>query len=362
MIAFRKVFLPIFVLAILHLACGPKQALVLQLPEEGQYFDLLSDYGIIASGSHGYEVNKQLIKYEVINELFSDYAEKGRYVFVPEGKTATLKRDGFFDWPEGSIMVKNFGYSDEQLDEGGRLMETRLLIKDPSEWKAISYIWDKDGKDAIMSKVGDVFPLAINHEGAAQSFDYVVPNKNQCKSCHNHNEKIDPLGFKFANLNTSIRVDGSISNQIAYLESKGIIEINNFQDSIETMIDYKDEEKDIQDRALAYLDINCGHCHRPEGPGNTSGLFLQYNETRSNHLGFCKGPVAAGKGSGGRTFDIFPGRADSSILYYRMSSVDPGIMMPEVGRSLAHKEGLSIIKEWIDGLEYDCFDFNGAGD
>ena len=27
-------------------------------------------------------------------------------------------------------------------------------------------------------------------------------------------------------------------------------------------------------RARAYLDINCAHCHNPDGPGNTSGLNL----------------------------------------------------------------------------------------
>ena len=121
------------------------------------------------------------------------------------------------------------------------------------------------------------------------------------------------------------------------------------------MSPYLDANIAIDERALAYLDVNCGHCHRPNGPGNTSGLFLQYNESRTNHLGICKAPVAAGKGSGGNKFDISPGRADSSILVFRISSTDPGVMMPEVGRAVNHEEGIEIIKAWINKMEMDCY-------
>jgi len=349
MTASKTLIFTLLVLTLIVIACSTSKQVVISLPPQGEYFDMLSDYGI----SSELDANPYLVKYEVTNELFSDYAIKDRFVYMPEGKKAKLKEDGFFSWPEGAMMVKNFSYSEEQLGKD-RIMETRLLIKDAEEWKAISYVWDEDQRDAKISKVGEVFPLYIDHIGTKKNFDYVVPNKNQCKSCHNHNEKIDPLGFKYANLYSDVSRDGVVLNQVAFLEEKGIISLGQFGESIEPMIAYTDESEDVQKRALAYLDINCGHCHRPEGPGNTSGLFLQYNETRTNHMGFCKAPVAAGKGSGGRIFDIYPGHADSSILYYRMASVDPGSMMPEVGRGLAHTEGLSIIEQWINSIDYDC--------
>ena len=62
------------------------------------------------------------------------------------------------------------------------------------------------------------------------------------------------------------------------------------------------------DRARAYLDINCGHCHSPTGPANTSGLWLDAAVSDRLKLGFCKQPVAAGKGTGNRLFDIAPGQ------------------------------------------------------
>lgn len=322
------------------------------LPPTGEFFQELSEYGIYERASKEFKASSQLVKYEVINELFSDYAAKDRYIYLPEGKKANLKENGHFDWPEGTMLVKNFGYNIDQVGEH-RLIETRLLIKEVNSWKAISYKWTNDQSLAEKSKLGDVIPMELQHKNVSHNFEYVIPNKNQCKSCHNANEKIEPIGFKYANIDRKIMLNGNEISQIDFLMKKGIIDLGSTTPP-ETMVAYKNESSDIQDRALAYLDINCGHCHRPNGPGNTSGLFLQYNETRSNHLGICKPPVAAGKGAGGRSFDIQPGNADASIIYYRMLTQDPGEMMPELGRSLVHQEGLDLIKTWIDNLEGNC--------
>lgn len=331
----------------------PIQASV-QLPPTGEFYDQLSEYGIFETyNNNGFIPSEQLIKYEVINSLFSDYAEKERYIYLPEGEKASLRSDGHFDWPKGTILVKNFCYGKEQVGNE-KIMETRLLIKEAKAWKAISYQWDDAHKDASKSKLGNVIPMDLNHNGEKKNFEYIIPNKNQCKSCHNAKEEIEPIGFKYANIDKQITLDGKEISQVDYLIQAGVIELNDEKELPATMVSYEDQSAEIQERALAYLDINCGHCHRPNGPGNTSGLFLQYNETRSNHLGVCKPPVAAGKGSGGRSFDVQPGSAEQSILYYRMLTQDPGEMMPELGRSLVHDEGLEIVKQWIDSLSGTC--------
>jgi hypothetical protein len=103
----------------------------------------------------------------------------------------------------------------------------------------------------------------------------------------------------------------------------------------------------LNERALAYLDVNCGHCHSPQGPAHTTGLFLQKDQTDLRKLGLCKPPVAAGKGSGNRKFSIVAGKPDESILLYRMENEDPGVMMPELGRAIVHKEGIALIRAWI---------------
>ena len=83
---------------------------------------------------------------------------------------------------------------------------------------------------------------------------------------------------------------------------------------------------------------------------STSGLFLGLEETRPAHLGINKAPVAAGRGSGGLQVSIDPGHPDRSIMVYRMASTDPGVMMPELGRALPHKEGVALVADYIESL------------
>jgi hypothetical protein len=71
--------------------------------------------------------------------------------------------------------------------------------------------------------------------------------------------------------------------------------------------------------------------------------------------GRCKLPIAAGQGTGNRPWDIVPGKPDDSILPYRMESDDPGVMMPELGRSVVHAEGVKLIRDWIAAMPaQDC--------
>ena len=95
-------------------------------------------------------------------------------------------------------------------------------------------------------------------------------------------------------------------------------------------------------RARAWLEINCAHCHSPEGPARNSGLDLLASQRNPTRFGINKPPVAAGIGSGGLAFDIVPGQPDKSILVYRIASTHPGIMMPELGKRLVHEEGVAL--------------------
>jgi mono/diheme cytochrome c family protein len=117
---------------------------------------------------------------------------------------------------------------------------------------------------------------------------------------------------------------------------------------------FDDANEPLDARARAYLDINCGHCHSAKGPADTSGLWLDAATRDPIRLGECKPPVAAGQGTGDHIFDVVPGRPDESILVYRMSSLDPGAMMPEVGRTTVHAEGVALVRDWIKAWLGDC--------
>jgi hypothetical protein len=107
----------------------------------------------------------------------------------------------------------------------------------------------------------------------------------------------------------------------------------------------------IESRALSYLRVNCGHCHKPSGSASNSGLFFDDQFGSEAALGIGKRPVAAGRGSGNFDFVIEPGHPERSILIHRMKSTDPGVAMPELGRATAHDEGIALLEGWIRAMK-----------
>ena len=110
----------------------------------------------------------------------------------------------------------------------------------------------------------------------------------------------------------------------------------------------------LEDRARAYLDVNCAHCHNEQGAADTSALNLNIEADLDRNFGICKPPVAVGRGSGNRPYDIYPGRPEESILLFRMENADPAIAMPELGRASNHTEGIAVVRDWINGLPGTC--------
>jgi uncharacterized repeat protein (TIGR03806 family) len=297
----------------------------------------------------------RVLPYDLNSPLFSDYAHKARFVWMPEGTSARYTTDHVLDFPLGTVLIKNFFYHNDETDltKGRRIIETRLLINRGEEWDAYGYIWNENQTDATYEIIGDIKEVSwINESGIPQQVDYIIPNKNQCKGCHAYKNKQMPIGPKARNLNKAFDYADGRMNQLAKWKSMnyltGLDDIASapavavWDDSI----NYK-----LHDRALAYLDINCGHCHNPDGAANTSGLTLTATSELGLPLGIYKATVSAGAGTGGFTYSIVPGHPEESIMVYRMNSDNPGAMMPELGRRMIHKEGVSLIADWIKAMD-----------
>ena len=184
-----------------------------------------------------------------------------------------------------------------------------------------------------------------------------MPDKNQCAGCHGTNattRDINPIGPRINNLNRTYDYHTAAVNQLEHWQNLGLIQLDSSPEDLPAMADWADNSLDIESRARAYLDVNCAHCHNEKGPADTSGLFLDIATENLTRLGVCKLPIAAGQGTGGNKYSIVPGKPDKSILVYRMQAVDPGAMMPELGRSLAHPEGISLIENWVASLQGEC--------
>ena len=292
-----------------------------------------------------------VVPYELISSLFSDYSYKQRWVYIPEGKKASFRKDEVFDFPTGSALIKTFYYpiDERDLTLGKKLMETRLLLKKADGWQAVSYAWNETQDEAFIKKAGKtILNEWIDFEGEVRSVRYRVPNKNQCKECHSYNDEIMPIGPKARNLNKIFNYSDESINQLTKWMKLELI--NPVQVDLNTPVDWEDASYGLDERVRSYLDINCGHCHSSTGGANSTGLYLDLTEERPTHLGINKKPVATGRGSGGFKYSIAPGNSDESILLHRMISTDPGVMMPESGRSLTHHEAIRMIKEWVDQM------------
>lgn len=280
----------------------------------------------------------RLFGYTLNTPLFSDYAEKQRYLYVPAGKAARYDAAAVLELPVGSAIVKTFGYRQAGTF---RPLETRVLLRRAGGWVALPYVWNADLSDAVLKRGGTRIPVSFTDPaGRARSISYAVPNQNQCKGCHDLGGAIVPIGPTVRNLNR----DG----QLERLQAAGLLD--RLPATPPRLARWDDARAPIDARAAAYLEVNCAHCHNARGPASNSGLWLDHGQPDPVARGIAKHPVAAGRGSGGRDYAIDPGRPDNSILLYRMASTDPGIAMPELGRATAHDEALALLTRWVGAM------------
>lgn len=364
-------------MAVLTLAagCGERQAPAFhETPPER-----LSEWGLVLVEGGRLMTNQRVLPYTLNTPLFSDYAQKLRTVWMPEGRAAGYRETGDWDFPVGTVLTKTFYYpvaapgavyaepreslfdgSGLPLD-GARLVETRLLVKQADGWEAYPYVWNEAQTEATLRPVGAMLALRlVAGDGRERPFTYVVPDANQCGGCHrpDHTGKeLRPLGPKTRHLN-SVGAGGAAGaggDQLAVWTEAGYLTgAPPAADAPRLARWDASDGGDVTARARAYLDVNCGHCHNPRGAADTSGLFLDIDTDDPRRLGRCKPPIAAGRGSGNRRYSIVPGDPDASILVYRMETGDPAAAMPELGRALVHEEGVALIREWIAGMRGEC--------
>lgn len=293
----------------------------------------LSDYRFFLDAK-ATQPNARVGPYRLTTELFSDYADKHRFMFVPDGLRASVRRDGDgLHFPVGSALIKHFGYGD-------RLIETRVMLKRATGWVALPYVWENG--EAVLKRGGKRLPVSFAHQGGTRSISYAVPNQNQCKGCHASGDELFPIGPRLSTL--------QVGDQYARLSAAGLTPmVRELPAAMPRWDDPASGSVDVRSRA--YLDINCAHCHSRDGPASNSGLYLGWRETDMTALGLYKRPVAAGRGSGGHDFAIEPGAPERSILLYRMQITDPGVAMPELGRATVHEEAVALLREWIAGMK-----------
>lgn len=345
----------------------------------------LSDWHVLTVADGRLAPNAGVLPYDLATPLFSDYAHKLRTVWMPAGTHAAYSPDAAFDFPVGTILSKTFYYprtagaaEDAVLRSTDalpgtpaagldlsqvRLVETRLLVRRADGWLALPYVWNAQQTDAELQRTGDQRTLALTDaahaDAPAHRFTYVVPNENQCASCHVTDLKtkaFTPLGPKARNLHRPLHYLDGDEDQLARWVKAGFLQGVPAADALPSSTDWRDTALPLDRRARAYLDVNCAHCHQARATASNTALRLDFGAPLDAATGLCKATVAAGKGTGDRLFDLVPGQPDASVLPFRMASTEGGVMMPELGRGLVHDEGVALVRAWIAAMPGNCAD------
>lgn len=318
----------------------------LVIPRQLSQLHLFKDVPIVAGQV---QPEDDLLPYSLSTALFSDFALKARSIRMPEG-SAVYSEQEVMEFPVGTIITKTFSFPADlrQPDSGVRVIETRLLVRQPSGWEAYPFVWNAEQTEATWAPGGRVVDVAfVGLDGGDVATRYLVPSRNQCIECHHLNadagQELLPIGPKARYLNH----DGQLQHWATLGKLSGLPA----EAALPRAIDAFDPDAGtLEERARTYLDINCAHCHRPNGTaGDTSQLWLNWQNQDRFHLGECKRPGSAGNDVGGQ-FDLVPGSHDASILWFRMQTTESGKMMPAIGRSLRHDQGAELIQAWIDAM------------
>ena len=325
------------------------------IPEYRSPHERLSDYALFRGELNQLHPIDRLLPYDLNTALFSDYAQKQRFIYVPVEVSIAFTNSHRLEFPTGTVLVKNFYYNDDDRNSssGRTLIETRLLIRYDDGWKPNTYVWNSDQTDAFLKRTGEVKPLTwTDSEGKTRHLEYKIPSVNDCGTCHRTNGEIMVLGPNVRNLNRSMDYSTGHEHQLLKWKREGFFGEDFSIDALAKLPVWDDEGcSSLNQRARAYLDVNCSSCHHEAGSARNSGLYLDYDQEDPYRLGVCKVPVAAGSGTAGLKYDVVPGKPHESLLLHRMKSTVPGVRMPEIGRTLVHEEAIRLIDEWIESMD-----------
>ncbi|MCK6607097.1 MAG: hypothetical protein L6Q46_02190 [Flavobacterium sp.] len=325
----------------------------------------LSDYKFFEGEIKNQVPSLDVIPYEPASILFSDYAHKKRFIWMPKNTHGTYQGDGnIINLPVGAVLIKTFYYDNVLPANTRKIIETRIMIRKSSGWIFAEYVWNDEQTEAYLDMAGSYQNINwIDENNVTRTVNYRVPSEVQCIVCHKEKETIDgqevtvftPIGIKPQNLNFNYNYGSTSRNQLTHWIQNGYLENIALPSEANTVVDYNDSSKPIRERVRSYFDINCAHCHKEKGHCDYRPLRLAFNDTGTSdgltNMGVCVPTQDM------QDFDpeldklITPRRTDKSMLFHRVNTTNEASRMPLHGRTLIHTEGVAIIEEWINSLD-----------
>jgi uncharacterized repeat protein (TIGR03806 family) len=291
------------------------------------------------------EPGPDLIPYEVNSALWTDGAFKPRYMVVPSAERITIREDDSWGFPDGSVLIKVFGFEFEKGDpQSRRAVETRFMVRREGSWEYATYEWNDEGTEGALLEERKTVELTVDGE----ALEYLFPEYDDCVTCHGAAID-DVLGPKTSQLNRDRQYDLVVANQLVAMAEIDLFALGDDEefdpDAEPRMANPKMGEGTLEARARAYLDANCAHCHRPDGYASTGdhGLDLRY-EVSLDETGLCEPMRYFTQWEG--LPRVAPGDPDGSGVVQRFV-VEGVLRMPSTGTSVVDPFGLALLRDWI---------------
>lgn len=323
-----KVFLLISCLLFAYASCTKYD--FIQLDNVTTLLPNLSDYKIFKGNPQDLTPTDSFQLYELATSLFTDYAEKQRLVKLPLGTNLKSLGDGLPEFPDETILVKTFYYFKDKRTPtlGKRLIETRIFIKTEGKWSVGTYLWNDNQTEAALQTIGSNQNVNWTDEtGLSKSINYHIPSPIECTTCHQSAHTILPIGTKLRNMNRDVQRNGLNINQLEYLQNANILEALNTS-NITKLPNWQNTSIKLSERARAYFDINCAHCHNKQGYSAGTKLFFDFETTVDNSKIVDK----------------------KKLIISRMSAAKIQNRMPKLGTTVIDDKGLELIKSYINSL------------
>ncbi len=327
-------------------------ALALNVPADSARLPpLLSQTGVFRS-LRDLTPNPGLIPYEVNAPLWSDGADKRRWVAVPAGRTIGFSPTGSWSFPAGTVFVKHFELPADRTVQTPRRLETRLLVvTGPGGGFGVTYRWRPDESDAELLPGGLTEEVTVASAGGARTVKWTYPGRSDCLACHTANAGF-VLGVNARQLNRPCRdTEAAVpDNQLRTWNRLGLFRPAPRDEKvadIPRLVSVTDPSAPLEHRVRSYLDANCAHCHRP---GGARGLFDARFETPPGRQHLVNGELAAADLTGLGMKLIAPGDPSRSQVLERMVHRGDGLAMPPVGTHLTDAAAVAAFQEWIGGL------------
>lgn len=301
--------------------------------QAGTMTSKLSATGCVDSGNPT-KAASGLIPYDVNSPLWSDGADKQRFLSLPDDKKISLQTDGDFNFPVGSVLVKHFKF-------GEKFVETRLFAHGELGWQGFSYEWNDAQTDATL--LSDAKDKVVN------DIVWHFPSPGQCMECHTAAAGFS-LGLETKQLNREFIYPASqkTANQLTTLAHIGIFSSSlSSAHKSEKLFGLDDPQATVEQKARSYLHSNCSNCHQPNGPTPVT-LDLRFN-TPLSQMNACNIVPTAGDLGVTDPKIIGAGDPSKSVLLKRMQATDAS-QMPPLARNVVDAAAVQVISDWISSL------------